>query len=146
MEAVRTPLPTIELHVPDFAPVRDFYGRLEFVVCRDEPWEGKAGYLTMALESNVVAFWCGNEAVYQHSYFGQFPPAVPRGVGVELVIQVLQLREYYERVRSRVVVADALRLRPWGLEDFRCIDPFGYYLRITSVHTVGRGAQSAGNS
>jgi lactoylglutathione lyase len=38
--------------------------------------------------------------------------------------------------RDQVVVAgwpleEDLRDRPWGLKDFRILDPAGYYLRIT---------------
>ena len=28
-------------------------------------------------------------------------------------------------------MAEDLRARPWGLRDFRVLDPAGYYLRIT---------------
>ncbi len=146
MEAPHAPLPTVELHVPDFSPVRDFYGRLEFLVSRDEPGCGKDGYLVMSLERNVIAFWCGNEAVFEHSYFSQFPRAAPRGVGVELVLQVSRLEEYFDRVRSKISITDGLRARPWGLSDFRCVDPYGYYLRITSMHEPKRVADGGGRS
>ncbi|WP_350223849.1 hypothetical protein [Rhizobium sp. CNPSo 3490] len=28
----------------------------------------------------------------------------------------------------------ALAMQPWGLPDFRLVDPDGYYVRVTSTH------------
>jgi lactoylglutathione lyase len=59
--------------------------------------------------------------------------AAPRPpLGVELVLEV----DDVGAERERVVAAgwpldDDLRRRPWGLTDFRILDPDGYYLRIT---------------
>lgn len=55
------------------------------------------------------------------------PPA-----GVEVVLEV----DDVTRERDRIVaagwpLADDLQHRPWGLTDFRILDPAGYYLRIT---------------
>jgi lactoylglutathione lyase len=55
------------------------------------------------------------------------PPA-----GVELVLEV----DDVAGERDRVVAAgwpleDDIQDRPWGLTDFRVLDPAGYYLRIT---------------
>ena len=53
-------------------------------------------------------------------------------VGVELVLEVEDLSVE----RSRVAAADwpveeDLTRRPWGLSDFRLLDPDGYYWRLT---------------
>ncbi|MGD0246662.1 MAG: VOC family protein [Streptosporangiaceae bacterium] len=58
----------------------------------------------------------------------RLPPA-----GVELVLEV----DDVGGDRDRVVGAgwpleQDLQDRPWGLTDFRIIDPAGYYLRVTS--------------
>jgi uncharacterized glyoxalase superfamily protein PhnB len=58
----------------------------------------------------------------------RLPPA-----GVELVLEV----DDVVSERDRVVAAgwpleQDLQNRPWGLTDFRIIDPAGYYLRVTS--------------
>ena len=37
----------IELHVPDFEIVKDFYGKLGFVVVWNCPPSGKSGYLVL---------------------------------------------------------------------------------------------------
>jgi len=54
-------------------------------------------------------------------------------VGVELVLEVEDL----EADRARVAaagwpVAEEITPRPWGLRDFRLLDPDGYYWRVTT--------------
>jgi uncharacterized glyoxalase superfamily protein PhnB len=54
-------------------------------------------------------------------------------VGVELVLEVDDVDDELERVRmSGWPIAEQLQERPWGLRDFRLIDPSGYYLRLTN--------------
>ncbi|RWZ58593.1 glyoxalase [Halobacillus fulvus] len=56
-----------------------------------------------------------------------------KGKGVEIVLQVEDLQATYERVRSTgYEIETELGDRPWGLADFRLIDPDGYYIRISS--------------
>ena len=58
--------------------------------------------------------------------------AAARGAGVEIVLEVEDVDAAFdaaERAAARVV--EPLRDRPWGLRDFRVVDPDGYYLRIT---------------
>ena len=57
-----------------------------------------------------------------------------RGAGVEIVLELDdldELRALYRNCLTRGVVAEALREQPWGLQDFRVVDPDGYYLRVT---------------
>jgi lactoylglutathione lyase len=57
-----------------------------------------------------------------------------RGAGVEIVLElgdVDELGALYQRCQTRGVVVGALREQAWGLQDFRVIDPDGYYLRVT---------------
>ncbi|MFN2560582.1 MAG: VOC family protein [Jatrophihabitans sp.] len=52
--------------------------------------------------------------------------------GVELVLEVDDVVTEHERVRAAGWTVDEdLTDRPWGLRDFRLLDPDGYYLRIT---------------
>lgn len=56
------------------------------------------------------------------------PPA-----GVELVLEVDDLAATHSRVTTAGWPVDEdLTERPWGLVDFRVLDPAGYYWRITS--------------
>lgn len=126
----------LELHVPDFGTVKDYYGRLGFEVVRETKPEGKDGYLVLKLEDNILCFWAGNDEVYEQSYFKRFPRSTARGYGVEIVLLVADVETYYQNVEAFANVVDPLSLRPWGLKDFRIVDPFGYYLRITSIHNV----------
>ena len=57
-----------------------------------------------------------------------------KGAGVEIVLElddVAQLTALYDHCRARTAVVAELRDRPWGLRDFRIVDPDGYYLRLT---------------
>ncbi len=57
-----------------------------------------------------------------------------RGLGVEIVLEVDDVHEEYQRVRrTGWPIVDPLASRSWGLDDFRLVDPDGYYLRITSL-------------
>ena len=53
--------------------------------------------------------------------------------GVELVLEVDDLDAAHARVVSRRwPVDEQLTDRPWGLRDFRLVDPHGYYWRVTT--------------
>jgi dihydroneopterin aldolase len=121
--------PVVELHVPDFAPVRSFYGRLGFSVVRDEP--GPDGYLVLRHEQTAIAFWPGSDAERTHHFFSRNPADTPRGHGVEIIITTTELDALYERAKALDAVVEPLRTRKWGARDFRIADPFGYYIRIT---------------
>ena len=90
----------------------------------------------MKREKSIFCFWGGNEEIYTHEHFRKFSRDTPRGYGVEMVLPVSNLEEYYEQVRRFADVVEPLQERPWGLKDFRIVDPFGYYIRITSHHDV----------
>lgn len=57
-----------------------------------------------------------------------------KGIGVEIVIEVDEVNELYNKVVAKEYPLETkLTKRPWGLVDFRIMDPDGYYLRITSM-------------
>jgi lactoylglutathione lyase len=61
------------------------------------------------------------------------PEARRPPVGVELVLEVDDLASERARVRAASwPVTEEVVTRPWGLRDFRLLDPDGYYWRITS--------------
>lgn len=53
------------------------------------------------------------------------------GLGIEIVIEVDDVDDCYQIIASLIPVESTLELRPWGLRDFRVLDPDGIYLRIT---------------
>ncbi|WP_349523954.1 VOC family protein [Muricauda sp. NFXS6] len=58
---------------------------------------------------------------------------INKGYGVEIVLEVDDIKEIYEQVKSSgYPIHGPLTMQNWGLEDFRLVDPDGYYLRITS--------------
>lgn len=126
----------VELHVANFEPIKDYYTKLGFDVVWERKPEGFKGYLVMRMNQNTICFWAGNEEVFKHPYFKQFPKDSKRGYGVELVIMVDDIEKYYEQVKEFANVVEPLTLKPWGLKDFRAVDPAGYYLRFTTEHDI----------
>jgi hypothetical protein len=126
----------LELHVPDFQQVKDYYSRLGFEVVWERKPEAEKGYLVMRMDNNIICFWPGTQSVYDQPHFKKFPKDTPRGYGVEAVIMVNDIDVYYEKVKDFANVVEPLVLQPWGSKDFRVTDPFGYYLRFTSKHSI----------
>jgi catechol 2,3-dioxygenase-like lactoylglutathione lyase family enzyme len=57
-----------------------------------------------------------------------------KGAGVEIVLELDdrdQVITLHDHCQANAGVIEALQLRPWGLWDFRLVDPDGYYLRVT---------------
>ena len=98
--------------------------------------EGFKGYLVMSLDGNTLCFWAGNQEVFNQPHFKQFPKDTPRGYGVEIVIMVNSIDVFYEKVKDKANVVEPLIRQPWGLQDFRTVDPAGYYIRFTSEHNI----------
>ncbi len=124
----------LELHVPNFDKVIEFYQKLGFV----EVWSRRKGdggdYLVMRRQHTVINFWPGNNTVWEQPYFKNFPHDTKRGYGVEIVIPVDDISTFYSSVKDFAKIVEPLQLQPWGVQDFRVEDPFGYYLRITEPH------------
>lgn len=126
----------LELHVPDFKLAEDFYGKLGFKVVWKRQ-KGDAGdYLVMNRKGTIINFWPGNESVWQQPYFKDFPRDTKRGYGVEIVLSVENVKEYYDKVKTFAKIVEPLKKKPWGLYDFRLEDPFGFYLRISESHNI----------
>ncbi|PDS34434.1 MULTISPECIES: VOC family protein [Rhizobium] len=56
------------------------------------------------------------------------------GLGVEIVLKVADVEGAYRAAKESGWPVSDLALQPWGLRDFRLIDPDGYYVRVTSRH------------
>ncbi len=130
----------VELHVSDFEKVERFYiDILGFEKVR-EPWlEADKNYLVLERGGNLIAFWPGNNKVYDHSYFGHFPKDTKKGYGVELVFMIENIKDYYNKIKDRLNIVEELRTHSWGLMDFRVEDPFGFYLRFTEPYNLLKG-------
>lgn len=126
----------IELQVPDFKKVKEFYSRLGFKMAWERKPEGFKGYLVLKMKNNILCFWAGNEQVWYQEYFRQFPKSSKRGYAVEIIIMVDDVESFYKKVKDFANVVEELKMQPWGLKDFRIEDPFGFYLRITEHHNI----------
>lgn len=58
-------------------------------------------------------------------------------IGVELVLEIDDLEAERDRVAAAWQLVEDITTRPWGLRDFRLLDPDGYYWRVTTPSTAG---------
>lgn len=113
-----------EVFPSDMAATRDFYTRvLGFTVTRYQH-EPPGPYLAMQRGAVRVGAALRDEPVSRE---GRRPPT-----GIEIVLEVDNVQAEHDRVvAAEWPIEEALQTRPWGLVDFRVLDPSGYYLRIT---------------
>jgi len=125
--AERTSL-RLELFVRELRPSIEFYVR---VLGFEREAERPGGYTPLARGSARVALNLHSDLEASHPIrLGVHDRA---GRGVELVLEVEDAQAMYRHVVSeRWPRAAELERRPWGLTDFRLVDPDGYYWRVTS--------------
>ena len=114
-----------EIFPSDLDATADFYTRvLRFDITNDRRAEAEP----------YIAFRRDDVRVGALRDMGE-PPGSDRRppVGVELVLEVDDVDAELARVRALDwPIAEDLVERPWGLKDFRILDPSGYYLRVTT--------------
>jgi len=133
----------LELHVPDFGKVREFYGLLGFSELSYDPTSGGGsdlGYLILKRDDPLgethLNFYGDKPKVSEHSYFNQFPADTQKGYAVEITVPVADVDKLWNEVSpllSPEQIGQPLRLKRWGKKDFRVIDPFGFYVRFTEL-------------
>lgn len=138
----------LELHVPDFEVVKNFYAKLGFEVSlEDKPSDEAPGYLTMTrkdeLGNTLLNFYGGNEKVYNQSFFKQFSQETKRGYAVGVTIPVKDIEDIYKLAQDELksnVVAELKQFEDCGerWRDFRLVDPFGFYIRFTELVDWGQ--------
>lgn len=138
----------IELHVPDFDIVKEFYSKLGFRIgIEDKVSEKEPGYFTMIREDELgetlLNFHGGDERVYDQSFFKQFPKETTRGYAIEITIPVKDIDKLYSIAESQLkenIVRELKEIQyhshVW--KDFRMTDPFGFYLRFTELIDWGQ--------
>ena len=118
----------LELFVSDMQTSIDFYTK----VLGFEQLDDDESYVPV--RSGSVTIGLGPAAGLPP--FHHFRPEVAksrRGLGVEIVLEVDDVKAFYEKVKASGYQGkiSPLRKQSWGLTDFRVVDPDGYYLRIT---------------
>jgi len=118
----------LELFVDDLPASLDFYVRvLGFVKAAERP----GGYTPLARDAVHLALNLRADLPEGHPIqrAGRERP----GRGVEIVLEVDDIEAMYQHVVSEQWPQSVeLMPRPWGLTDFRVLDPDGYYWRVTS--------------
>ena len=114
-----------EIFPVDLDVTADFYTEvLGFRIVRDQR-DSTAPYLT--LQRGEIRLGAARRPAASQDEARQ-PP-----IGVELVLEVDDLASDRARVRAAGwPVTEEITARPWGLRDFRLLDPDGYYWRITT--------------
>lgn len=119
----------LELFVTDVEKSLNFYTK----VLGFERMKGAPDYAPVRFGAVTIALGPAAGLPKNH----HFNPEVQngrRGLGVEIVLEVDDVKSYFETVKASGYngILSPLQRRPWGATDFRIADPDGYYLRITS--------------
>ncbi|MBI5803427.1 hypothetical protein HY448_01960, partial [Candidatus Pacearchaeota archaeon] len=120
---------SIELHVKDFKPVREFYKSIGFEIIFDSP----GNYLVVRKGNAILNFWGDGGRYKLQPYFREWKES-KKGYDVEIVIPVKKISKYYKEIKDKVKVVEELKDRRWRVKDFRIEDPNGFYIRFTEPH------------
>jgi catechol 2,3-dioxygenase-like lactoylglutathione lyase family enzyme len=118
----------LELFVKDMPASIDFYSRvLGFELC-EEP---KGAYIPLRKGEVLIGLNLRLNLPQDHPIQSRANERIGRGV--EIVLEVSDINAVYQHVLAEGwPIAGKLQRQPWGLSDFRLLDPDGYYLRLTS--------------
>ena len=112
---------------------RDLAESIEFyrdVVGLEVVSQSPEGYTVMKRDRVIIS-------LNKVENFTEDNPIVPlgterHGLATEFVLEVSDLDDCYRRALEADVVQDEMMMRPWGLRDFRVLDPDGFYIRFTT--------------
>lgn len=119
----------IELFVRDLDISLSFYREvLGFETVRSTP----GSYVALARQGATIGLNLASGLPADHPV--NRTPAERPGRGVEIVLAVSDVEKAFaQAVRSGRAISAPLATQPWGLTDFRVIDPDGYYIRVTGL-------------
>jgi catechol 2,3-dioxygenase-like lactoylglutathione lyase family enzyme len=123
----------VELFVSDVSRSAAFYREvLGFETLREAP----SGYTSIGRQGAVLGLIDIAQVPERHP--ARPKPGHAAGLGVELVVVVEDVAAVHARAAaSGQAEVSALVAQPWGLTDFRIVDPDGYYVRITGQAARG---------
>ena len=116
----------LELFVDDIARSRGFY---ETVLGFAPSGEPGGGYVAMTKGSVTLSL--NDRAQLPSDHPVQALGGERLGRGVEIVLDVDDVEADFAQAKS-LQPGCSLAMQPWGLRDFRVIDPDGYYIRVSS--------------
>ncbi|MGZ2504911.1 glyoxalase [Rhizobium leguminosarum] len=121
---------TLELFVETTEKSLDFYQRvLGFEV------QGSASVEYTMLKNGEAVIAINSRSALSSDHPLRIEIGERVGLGVEIVLKVADVEGACRAAKESGWPVSDLALQPWGLRDFRLIDPDGYYVRVTSRHT-----------
>jgi len=124
----------LELFTRDLRRSLEFYRR---VLGFEKETERPGAYTPLAKSSVRVALNRHSELDEEHPI--RLAADERAGRGVEIVLEVDDVEAMYQGIVSEKWPRSAeLKGQPWGLTDFRVVDPDGYYWRVTSRGQASR--------
>ncbi|MGO7861653.1 VOC family protein [Rhizobium ruizarguesonis] len=121
---------SLELFVESPEKSIDFYRRvLGFEV------QGSASTEYTMLENGDAVVAINSRSVLSTDHPLLIASGQRAGLGVEIVLKVADVEDAYRAAKESGWPVSDLALQPWGLRDFRLVDPDGYYVRVTSRKT-----------
>ncbi len=121
----------LELFVEDMDASIGFYTRvLGFEVLREHPGD----YASLRCGDVTLGIGPITKLPKEGGYFTREIASLRRGLGAEIVLEIDEVDEWHRRVLGcGYPIFELPQDRPWGLRDFRIVDPDGYYLRLTAI-------------
>ncbi|OTX28545.1 hypothetical protein BK717_28530 [Bacillus thuringiensis serovar malayensis] len=117
----------LELFVEDLKKSADFYkDLLGFEITKHKSTAISLQYTNLSLLLTKESTWKTDH------YFKKIPNS-SKGKGVEFILQPKNFDLLYHHIKkSGYQLESELTLQSWGSNDFRIIDPDGYYWRIST--------------
>ena len=128
MTGERSGVTGVEFHVADIEASIRFYEALGFHVTRR--WED---WVRLDRDGAELVLM-GDAYIRGHDhYFTPYLDRSPRGVGVEVSIEVADVDGVYAAARAAGLrIVKPIQDRPWKARDFRVADPDGFFVRFSS--------------
>lgn len=118
----------VELFVADVERSVAFYEALGF-----ERRRQRGDWVQLTRGGSLLVLQGDAHAVAGGHYFSPYIDRRPRGVGVEVVVEVDDIDALHAAARAHgIEIVRPLQLRRWQAWDFRVADPDGYFIRFTS--------------
>ncbi|MBY2951881.1 VOC family protein [Rhizobium leguminosarum] len=117
---------SLELFVESLEKSLDFYRRALGFEIKGSP---STDYTMLKNGDAVIAI--NSRSVLSTDHPLRIDTGQRAGLGIEIVLKVADVEDAYRAAKESGWPLSDLALQPWGLRDFRLVDPDGYYVRVT---------------